>query len=110
MRDGKGKWFWAALLAASLGASGSAMAQVAAFVNGSPITVYDLEQRAKFTQLALHKTPNRRDILNELIDEKIKIQEVQRYGLDAPKGEIDRSLGNMAARGNMSVEQFTREL
>ena len=94
------------LVVASLGTGGSAMAQVAAFVNGSPITAYDLEQRAKFTELALHKRPGRKEVLQELIDEKIKIQEVQRYGMDAPKGELDRSLANMAGRGGMSVDQF----
>lgn len=110
MRDRKSKWFCMVLVAASLGTGGSAMAQVAAFVNGSPITVYDLEQRAKYTELAAHKKLSRQEVLNELIDEKIKLSEVQRYGLDAPKAEVERSLTNMASRGGMSIDQFKQGL
>lgn len=112
MRNRTGGWLCpaAALVAVTLAATGPAKAQVAAFVNGAPITAYDIEQRIKFIQLSLHKTPTRQEVLDELIDEKIKIQEVQRYSMDAPKNELDRGLANMAGRMNMNTEQFTQAL
>src|SRR5580692_9973617 len=48
--------------------------QVAVIVNGSPITTYDIEQRTKFNLLSTHKTPNRQEVIEELIDEKLKVQ------------------------------------
>jgi peptidyl-prolyl cis-trans isomerase SurA len=48
--------------------------QVAVIVNGEPITTYDIEQRSKLTQLRVHKTPPRDEVVNDLIDEKLKVQ------------------------------------
>ena len=113
MRNRIGTCFWlaAAMIAASLAASCPAAAQqVVAFVNGSPITTYDIEQRSKFVQLSTHKTPSRQEVLDALIDETIKIQEAQRYSLDAPAADLDRAMANMSSRTGMTVEQFTQAL
>lgn len=113
MRNRTGRCFWlaAAMIAASLAASCPAAAQqVAAFVNGSPITSYDIEQRSKFMQLSTHKTPSRQEVLDSLIDETIKVQEAQRYSMDAPAADLDRGLAAMSSRAGMSLEQFTQAL
>jgi len=50
-------------------------------VNGEPITNYDIEQRIKLTQLSTQKASSRQEVIDELINEKVKIkegQEVQR--------------------------------
>ena len=104
-------WLAAAIMAASLAAPGPAAAQVAVFVNGAPITNYDVEQRSKFTQLSPpHKAPSRQEVLNELIEEKVKTQEAARYSMEMPKDEIDRGITNMASRGGLNMEQFTQLL
>jgi peptidyl-prolyl cis-trans isomerase SurA len=101
----------AVILAASLAVPSPAAAQqVAAMVNGSPITTYDIEQRSKFLQLSTQKTPARQEVLQTLIEERIKVQEAGRYNMDAPKAEVDRAVGNMASRAGMSIEQFTQAL
>jgi peptidyl-prolyl cis-trans isomerase SurA len=113
MRNRIGGCFWlvAAMTAASLAASCPAAAQqVAAFVNGSPITTYDIEQRSKFIQLSTHKTPSRQEVLDGLIDETIKIQEAKRYSMDAPAADIDRALASMSSRAGMNTEQFKQAL
>jgi peptidyl-prolyl cis-trans isomerase SurA len=113
MRSRIGGCFWlaGAMIAASLAAACPAAAQqVAAFVNGSPITSYDIDQRAKFMQLTMHKTPSRQEVLDSLIDEIIKTQEAQRYGMDAPAADVDRALAGMSSRTGMSLEQFTQAL
>ena len=75
MRNRIGTCFWlaTAMIAASLAAPCPAAAQqVVAFVNGSPITTYDIDQRSKFVQLSTHKTPSRQEVLDALIDETIR--------------------------------------
>src|ERR671914_1275236 len=81
----------AAIMATCLAVTAPAAAQqVAAMVNGSPITTYDIEQRSKFMQLSTQKTPSRQEVLETLIEERIKVQEAGRYNMDAPKAEVDR--------------------
>ena len=101
----------AVMMAASLAAASPAAAQqVAAMVNGSPITTYDIEQRSKFMQLSTHKTPSRQEVLETLIEERIKVQEAGRYNMDAPKADLDRAISSMASRAGFNVEQFTQAL
>ena len=87
-----------------------ASAQVAAIVNGQPITGYDIEQRSKFMQLSLKRVPSRQEVLDLLIEEKVKTQEAARFGVVPPKPDIDRAVGAMAGRAGMNLEQFTQVL
>jgi len=100
----------AAVVMASLVVSSPAKAQIAAFVNGAPITAYDIEQRIKYISLSQHRNASRQEVLNELIDERIKIQEVQRYSMDVTKSDMERGLASMAGRGNMTIDQFKQAL
>ena len=60
---------------------GAALAQsVVVFVNGEPITAIDIEQRSKFILLTTQKPPPRQEVLDQLIDEKLKIREAQALG------------------------------
>jgi peptidyl-prolyl cis-trans isomerase SurA len=101
----------AAAVAATVVVSGPAHAQhVAVIVNGSPITTYDIDQRIKFTTIATHKTPNRQEIIEELIDEKLKVQIGLRYKLEVTDREVDTALGNMSQRMRMSPQQLVAAL
>ena len=51
------------------------MRNVAVMVNGEPITNYDIEQRSKLDLPEHHKLPDRQQVIDELIDEKVKIRE-----------------------------------
>ncbi len=93
-----------------MSSSPAAAQQVAVFVNGSPITAYDIEQRSKFIQLSSQKTPTRQEVIDDLINEKIKVQEAQRYGMDAPDAEVDRGVANLASRAGLNMAQFTQVL
>jgi peptidyl-prolyl cis-trans isomerase SurA len=100
-----------ALGAFAAGVSGPAAAQaVVVMVNGDPITSYDIDQRAKFTQLVSHKAPARKDVIDELIDEKLKVQVGRRYKLEITDGDVDSSFAEMAKRMNLSPEQLTQTL
>ena len=65
---------------------------VAVMVNGEPITNYDIEQRSKLDFLTSHKPAVRQDVINELIDEKVKIKEAKKFGIDPTSSDIDSSL------------------
>src|SRR6516165_4343956 len=63
--------------------AGAARAQtVAVMVNGEPITDLDIEARVKFDFLSTHKQPSRQEVVNELIEEKLKIKEAKKFGVD----------------------------
>ena len=51
-------------------------------VNGEPITNFDIEQRTKLNFLTTHKQTPRQEVINELIDEKVKIKEGKKFGVD----------------------------
>jgi peptidyl-prolyl cis-trans isomerase SurA len=87
-----------------------AHAQVVAVVNGSPITNLDIEQRSKLISAGTHKAPSRQDVLQELIDEKIKIAVAKTYTLEVSDAEVENAFAEMARRGHMSIEQMTAQL
>lgn len=83
---------------------------IAAMVNGEAITNTDIEQRIKLTMLTAKKTITREEALNELIDDKLKIKEGKRYGLDLSASDIDSAYANMASRMRMNEEQMSKTL
>jgi peptidyl-prolyl cis-trans isomerase SurA len=89
----------------------SAQAQtVCVMVNGEPITGYDIDQRSKLDFLSTHKPANRQDVLNELIDEKVKIKEAKKFGVDPGDSDIDQSYAQVSSRMHISPEQLTKTL
>ena len=101
----------AAILFAAIGCGTPAHAQsIAVMVNGEPITNMDIEQRAKLIQMTTQKHPSRQDVINELIDEKVKIKEAKRFGVDPTSSDIDQSFAGMAQRMRLSPDQLTQVL
>src|SRR5262245_30761045 len=84
--------------------------QVVVIVNGEPITALDIEQRSKLTQLSIHKAPARQEVLDELINEKLKVREARKWGLEVPNSEVDAAYASMASRMKMTAEQLTQTL
>jgi peptidyl-prolyl cis-trans isomerase SurA len=100
-----------ACIIAAMAASNPARAQhVELIVNGDVITTYDIEQRMKFVQMSSHKPGVRNDIIQDLIDDKLKVQFARRYRIEVPDSEIDSSYGEMAHRMHLSSEQLTQAL
>jgi peptidyl-prolyl cis-trans isomerase SurA len=83
---------------------------VAVMVNGEPITNYDIEQRSKLTFLTTHKPVDRQQVINELIDEKVKIKEGKKFGVDPTASDIDQSYAGMSSRMRITPEQLTKSL
>src|SRR5215211_7246261 len=74
----------------------AAAQQVVARINGDPITAIDIAQRSKLIQVSAHKTPTRQEVIDELIDEKLKLQTAKRYKLEITDTEVDDAFKNIA--------------
>ena len=83
---------------------------VVAVVNGEPITALDVESRMKFIHLSTQKQAVRPDVINELIDDKLKIREGKRWGIELTDAEVDTMYANMASRMHQSADQLTQNL
>ena len=97
-------------LALALGSSSPACAQVVVMVNGEPITNFDIEQRSKLLMLSTHKPPDRKDVINELIDEKVKLREGKKFSIDPSASDVDQSYNAMAGRMRISPDALTKSL
>jgi peptidyl-prolyl cis-trans isomerase SurA len=100
----------AAALAFMLCASTSQAQSVAVMVNGDPITSFDIEQRSKLNYLTTHKVTDRKEVINELVDEKLKIKEAKKFGVDPTGSDIDQSYAGMSERMRITPEQLTKSL
>jgi len=83
---------------------------VVVMVNGEPITDYDIEQRSKLNLLTTRKQQTRQEVINELIDEKVKIKEAKKFGVDPSASDIDQSFAAMSGRMRLSPDQLTKSL
>ncbi|OCK60128.1 SurA N-terminal domain-containing protein [Bradyrhizobium sp. LMTR 3] len=92
------------------GASPLQAQSVAVMVNGEPITTLDIEQRTKLNFLTTRKQMPRKEVIEELIDEKVKIKEAKRFGVDPTASDIDQAFAGMSQRMRISPEQLTKSL
>jgi peptidyl-prolyl cis-trans isomerase SurA len=94
-----------------LAIGGVAMAQtVVVFVNGDPITAIDIEQRTKFIVLTGQKPPSRQHVLDELIDEILKVREGRRWGMEIANEDVENSFSRMARGMGKSSSELTQVL
>lgn len=98
-----------AALSATVGVTPARAQSVAAMVNGEPITNFDIDQRMRLQALSNQKG-SRKQVLEELIDEKVKIKEAKKYSVDPSASDIDASYASMSQRMRMSPEQLTQTL
>jgi peptidyl-prolyl cis-trans isomerase SurA len=88
----------------------SAGAQTVVIVNGDPVTQFDVDQRAKLIQISTQKTPTRNEVIEELINEKLKIQLLKRFMIDGIDKDVDTAYVNMARRMRATPKDFTENL
>jgi peptidyl-prolyl cis-trans isomerase SurA len=83
---------------------------VVVMVNGEPITNYDIEQRTKLDALSTHKAPSRQEVIDELIDQKVKIREAKQFSVDPTSADVDASFAQMSSRMHITPEQLAKSL
>jgi peptidyl-prolyl cis-trans isomerase SurA len=91
-------------------ASAARAQQIVVIVNGDPITALDIEQRSKLNQLSTHKVPSRQEVLEELINDTLKIKEAKKFGFEISETEVDSAFGTMASRMRLTPDQLTQML
>lgn len=100
-----------ALLAPLLGSSWSARAQqILVMVNGDPITSYDVSQRQRLQMLIEKKSISAKQALDDLIDDRLKIQQARKIQTDLEQKDIDRMYASVAERSGRTPEQLTQGL
>jgi len=102
------QWFAVAVTAIVLACP--ATAQVVVIANGSPITEYDIQQRMKLETNAAHKSTTRQQIIDDLIDDRLKISKAKVYGLEVADTEVNNAFEGMASRQRLTVQQFSQVL
>ena len=83
---------------------------VAVMVNGEPITNYDIEQRTKLDFLSTRKQPTRQEVIEELIDQKVKIKEAKQFSVDPSSSDVDASFAEMSTRMRTTPDQLSKSL
>jgi peptidyl-prolyl cis-trans isomerase SurA len=99
----------AVLLSMLCGAPSHAQS-VVVMVNGDPITNYDVEQRSKLNFLSTHKSQVRQQVIDELIDERLKIKEGKKYSVDPSSSDIDGLYSGMSSRMHITPDALTKSL
>lgn len=77
--------------------------QIVAFVYGEPITALDIDQRARIIEVFSRKKASRKEVLDELVDQKLKLHQARRLDIDIETSAVNREYANMARRGGRSV-------
>lgn len=104
------RWLIGAIVALVLAMPVMARAQVVVVANGSPITEFDIQQRTKLEASSTHKSPARQQIINDLIDDRLKISRAKVYGLEVGDAEVNNAFEGMATRQHITAAQFAQVL
>ena len=90
---------------------------IAAIVNDSVISSYDLEQRVELViaSAGVPRTPEnlervRQQVLRSLIDERLQLQESERLEIEVTQAEVDEALQRIAERSNQTPETIRQYL
>ncbi len=100
------RWIACAAFTAAVVVPAAARAQVVAVANGSPITELDIKQRERLIATSTHKHVTRKEVLNELIDDRLKIDKAKSYGLVVSTKQVDQAFANLAKRQGVSEDRF----
>ncbi|MDP1881320.1 MAG: SurA N-terminal domain-containing protein, partial [Bradyrhizobium sp.] len=67
-------------------------------------------QRGKLNFLTTRKPAVRQQVINELIDEKVKIKEGKKFGVEPTASDVEQSYAQMGSRMRISADQLTKSL
>jgi len=97
--------------------SGVPSESVAAVVNDSVVTTFDVRQRMKLMlisagrRLPMEALPQlQQQAMRDLIEEKLKLQETSKFEIEISEEEIRGEIAMMAAQSNLSYEELVANL
>lgn len=94
----------------SVPAEAQSLFQPAATVNDSVITEYEVDQRQRFLVLLSTPGTDREAVLDALITESLRDQEVDAVGLELSEDDIQAALNEFAGRVGLDLAEFVAVL
>ncbi len=86
-----------------------AQTTIKVLVNDTPITTYDIAQRARLMALAGEKGGSSA-ATEQLINEALELQEAKRHGITVSDAQVNRAFETIAGRLKLSTKQFAGAL
>ncbi len=100
-----------AVAAASALAPAPAAAQsIMAVVNGQPVTSHAVNQRKALTRLTARRNPGTREVIDQLIEERLILAEARRRNISVTQAEVDARYADVAKSVKLSVPQLAEVL
>lgn len=97
--------------AVSIGQAQPARAQaIAVVVNGQAVTDYQIGNRLRLLQLTGQRSATRTTAIDELIDERLKLQEARRLRFTVGEEQVSRQFNTIAERLRLQPDVLVREL
>lgn len=92
------------------GAPAIAQSTIKIVVNDSPITSYDISNRERFLKLISRGRLGRQKAVEELIEEKLKLQEAKRRNVSISDQEVDQAYARIAGNTKLTPAKLTQAL
>jgi peptidyl-prolyl cis-trans isomerase SurA len=107
--------FLAGATFAFIASTAGALAQSAirVVVNGEAVTSNEISSRARFLRMVDRTTTGasvERAAMEELVEEKLKLQEAKRVGIEVSQAQVDAAFGSIAQRLKLAPAQFAQAL
>lgn len=100
-----------AVVAFALIAQPATAQNIVVVVNGSAITELDIGNRQRLLTLTGGgRAPARQAVIDELIDERLKLLEARRLRVTITEAQIDQAFGNIAQRARLTPAQLSQAL
>ncbi len=96
----------AILLLAATASSAVIIERIVAVVNGKPITLTELQERAIFYRNALGKDIPLKEVLRKVILEELQMQEAKKLGLVASDDVVNEYIQNFKKENNLTDKEF----
>ena len=79
-------------------------------IDGELITELEIGQRSNLTRLSKGRAPSREEVITELRNEKLRVREAEKFGIEVANSEVDEAYANLASRMRLTAEQLTQQL
>jgi peptidyl-prolyl cis-trans isomerase SurA len=99
-----------ALLTLAVAPSAVAQNTIKILVNDEPITSYDIRERGKMLRVFTGGKQGERQAADQLIEERLMLQEAKRRSVEITDEALDAELGNRARAAKLSGPQFLQAL
>lgn len=88
----------------------SAQSSIRVLVNDAAITSHDIRQRTQMLRVFSGGRQGEKDAVEQLIDERLMMQEAKRRGYSISDAEIEAEIGRRASAAKLSAAQFQQAM